>query len=498
MRTKKLVLLIVTLATVAVAFVGLVSAEPFPKQSVPTSDFIVNSTGDAPDNNIFDGNCDTGNLTTTFEPECTLRAAIEQLNQSSQGTHHTVTFAIAGAGPHTIAPATAFNTINRPTLIDGLSQAGSSCPSAENPGVFKIVLAGSAISVGNFAGLSLAAGSDGSTIQGLIIGDFGKQTTNILGSAISISASDTHTIRCNQIGLAADGVTVMENLFGISITNAMSNTIGGSQTADRNIIANSSIGVQLNNNAVNNHFYNNYIGTSADGTTAAPNSTGFNIIGSSHDNIIGIPGQGNLIAFNAVNAIQLIGSSAPFSVGNSWRGNSMHSNGLLAINLRPSGENVNSVTANDDLDRDDGPNLLQNFPILASATRAPIGGSLNSTPNTTVTIDFYANSSCDPTGHGEGGTWLGSETVTTDAMGNATFSSGLSVTSTILTATATDPAGNSSEFSQCFQVGTPTAIRLANQAAVTSNRLVWGAMMLLLLGSLAIVWFRPKPHPTSK
>ena len=86
----------------------------------------------------------------------------------------------------------------------------------------------------------------------------------------------------------------------------------------------------------------------------------------------------------------------------------------------------NGVTDNDPDDLDSGANDLQNFPVIASAevvngVETRVVGELNSLPNTTFTIDFYANSEADPSGYGEGEIWLGSYELTTDAAGHADF-----------------------------------------------------------------------------
>src|SRR5262249_20359904 len=113
-----------------------------------------------------------------------------------------------------------------------------------------------------------------------------------------------------------------------------------------------------------------------------------------------------------------------------------------------------------------GPNNFQNFPVLASAVSSSsdtsITGNFSSgtangmpyLPNTTFTLDFYANPTPDLSGYGEGQTYLGSAQVTTDANGNASFSVDFGTGNLVgewITATATDPSGNTSEFSADIQ-----------------------------------------------
>jgi hypothetical protein len=67
-------------------------------------------------------------------------------------------------------------------------------------------------------------------------------------------------------------------------------------------------------------------------------------------------------------------------------------------------------------------------------------------------IELFANAVCDPSGFGEGETYLGSISVTTSPSGVAPFlfhlPSSVSVEA-FFTATATDPDGSTSEFSRC-------------------------------------------------
>ncbi|MGH2709593.1 MAG: hypothetical protein ACRDH9_00100, partial [Actinomycetota bacterium] len=134
------------------------------------------------------------------------------------------------------------------------------------------------------------------------------------------------------------------------------------------------------------------------------------------------------------------------------RGNSIFGNDGLGIDLKNDG-----VTANDMDDPDSGPNALQNFPVITSAQAGTnnVQGTLDSTALTTFDLDFYHSAACDGSGNGEGTTFLQSTQVTTNASGDATFNLNLTPTLTagdVITATATDPDGNTSEFSVCQTV----------------------------------------------
>jgi hypothetical protein len=158
------------------------------------------------------------------------------------------------------------------------------------------------------------------------------------------------------------------------------------------------------------------------------------------------------------------------SLQNSIRGNSIFSNNGLGIDLGADG-----VTANDANDADAGANDLQNFPVLTSVTRGgnttTINGSLKSTPNTTFQIDFYSSAALDPSGNGEGALFFGTTPVTTNGNGDATINVTLPVpleTGRVITATASDPNGNTSEFS----AGDITSAAGAVQFSVSSIQVI--------------------------
>ena len=149
--------------------------------------------------------------------------------------------------------------------------------------------------------------------------------------------------------------------------------------------------------------------------------------------------------------------------GNRFSRNSIHSNGGLGIDLLPppfpSGEPPFTPTPNDACYGDGGGNLLQNFPEITRAERdgatTIVEGFLSSVPNRTYTVELFANAAADPSGAGEGQTFLASLAVTTDGSCLGSFSVTLPTAvppGSFITATATDADGNTSELSWVEEV----------------------------------------------
>jgi hypothetical protein len=173
----------------------------------------------------------------------------------------------------------------------------------------------------------------------------------------------------------------------------------------------------------------------------------------------------NLIAYNQGPGVYVWpgGDSYPnlYPYYSSIRRNAIHSNAGLGIDLNPQG-----VNPNDPGDADNRRGFGQNFPVLSSASVAGGGttvtGSLNSIASATFQVELFANEACDASGYGEGQTYLGTTQVTTDASGNATFSTSLPAVpiGRFITATAASSTGfpdsvySPSEFSACRQVTT--------------------------------------------
>ena len=241
----------------------------------------------------------------------------------------------------------------------------------------------------------------------------------------------------------------------MTIVDAADNIVGGTTVAARNIISGNLDGVRLTGTqASNNLLQGNFIGKNLfDGVTISD--------GASNNTIGGTPaGAGNTIAANGndIEYHSIAGVAVIAGTGNAILGNSIFSNahnpflfggtGGLGIDLGPS-----YVTPNDSCDSDTGPNNLQNFPVISSATAnsttTTIQGTLNSSPNTQFRIECFANDACD---NGVGQIFLGFTNAVSDTSCNASFSFSVpnsSVTGPVITATATDSSNNTSEFSAC-------------------------------------------------
>jgi hypothetical protein len=279
-------------------------------------------------------------------------------------------------------------------------------------------------------------------------------------NGVFIDGADGNVVQGNLIGTDVSGTTDLGNAQnGVKIFASFSNTIGGTEAGAGNVISgNNSNGVwidhaTLSDPSPSNLVQGNYIGTDVTGTSALGNLQHGVLLQASNATIGGVAmGTGNTIAFNGGDGVFV-----ELDPRNTIRGNSIHTNAGLGIEL-----GIDGVTANDPDDGDNGPNNLQNYPALTLATSGPatttIGGDLDSLASTAFTIEFFSNIGCDPSGNGEGQSFLGSTMVTTDVNGDASFSVsfGSAVPAgQVITATATDEtfaAGSTSEFSACEAV----------------------------------------------
>ncbi len=312
------------------------------------------------------------------------------------------------------------------------------------------------VSIPNGTGISLS-GCDSAAIGGSFAGA-GNVISGNLGGGIGMSGGSGIIIRGNLIGTDVTGTfSLGHQSLGINDSGGGDVEIGGAGAGEGNVISgNTQMGIYVYNFATNTTIYGNKIGTDVTGALPLPNVTGI-----STANVTGVviggtgPGQGNVIAYNSgvllfsVPVGVLVQSSANQVT---IRGNSIHDNEQLGIDL-----NGDGPTPNDPLDADVSPNNYQNFPIVQSvvygASDVEVLGKFNSVPSTQYTFDFYANAACTrfPRDFNEGETYLGSSQITTDGAGHFDFDVTLPVVvenGARIGVTATDPSGNTSEFSQ--------------------------------------------------
>ena len=218
---------------------------------------------------------------------------------------------------------------------------------------------------------------------------------------------------------------------GVLIDSGTSgNIVGTSDPVMPTLISNNaSHGIVLRGTH-NNVIRSTTIGTEINGTTAAGNGgSGVFITEGSYDNVIasdsGAPK--NIIANNIARGI-----FADSGTGNAFLGNSIYDNGTVGIDLSP-GANLNQAA----------PNLAA---VQTGVSAIHVTGTLNSTPNSSFAIQFFASDAND----GSGQNYLGEALVSTNASGLATFAVDLPLPpggANFITATATDQNNNTSEFS---------------------------------------------------
>jgi parallel beta-helix repeat protein len=334
----------------------------------------------------------------------------------------------------------------------------------DSEGIYLYISTGAVVQ-GNYIGTNAAGtGAIANNYDGVVIWGGGGHTIggspsgagNLISGnddrGISLYTSTGVVVQGNYIGTNAAGTGAIANgLEGVYISGGGGHTIGGSASGAGNLISgNSGIGVNIEGGS-GHTVQGNYIGTNAAGTGAIANDGAGVSIWNSTNNIIGGTGTGedNTIANNSGIGVRIVSGT-----GHRVRGNSIYDNGGLGIDLYPFG-----VTPNDRGDKDKGANNLQNFPVLSVAyydgSDTLVEGILEAAPNTSYTIDIYDSDAQDPSGYGEGQYWVGAVAVTTDGRGNATFSHVVTgVELLYVTATATDPSGNTSEFSASVPAST--------------------------------------------
>jgi hypothetical protein len=283
----------------------------------------------------------------TTPGEVTLRDALTALdgtpsgNATAVGTAtNSITFAIPGSGPQEIDVGGDASTVNqplpditRPVFLDGWSQGG---PGYLGPPL--IVLNGTHAWF-LATGLTLQAGSDGSTVRGFAVQQFYQRGIAVIGASGNLIAG-------NYVGTDASGAVAMDNRgAGILLAGgAMANTVGGTAAADANVISGNLFdGLDITDpDTTGNVVLGNLIGTDVTGTGALANVGNGLSIGASANTVGGTAsGAGNVISANHGQGVAIGGSGTSGNavlgnlIGTDATGTKALGNGIDGVHLDP-------------------------------------------------------------------------------------------------------------------------------------------------------------------
>jgi len=346
--------------------------------------------------------------------------------------------------------------------------------------------------------LGIDVRSPAAQIGGTAVGS-GNVVSGHFGDAINLSAGADGTIlQGNRIGTDPSGMLAVPNSgSGVSISGANGVVVGGPAPGAGNLIS-GNFGDGLTILGTGNVVQGNLVGTDSSGSAPLPNGQGI-LLGNAFDTAVGGvgPGEANVIAYSLGSGVVVDGGA-----GNAIRGNAIYANALLGIDLLPP-DVTPGHTPNDDGDVDEGGNGLQNFPLILSVDAQPgalrIRGALHAAPSASYTLDFYADSACSarPRTLAQARVRLGETVVTTSGGeapehggGDAVFDATLPVDlpdGEVVTATATDSAGNTSEISSgiVFDV-LPRSGAAAGGQAVAVLGTDFAADSLVSVGGVAV------------
>jgi titin len=240
--------------------------------------------------------------------------------------------------------------------------AGNVISQNHGNGISISALATKDLVLGNFIGTDASGqfaspnGVDGVDLNGaafITIGGTASGAGNVisgnLGSGIKITTNATGVqVLGNDIGTNAAGSSPLPNgSFGVYLTNATSNTIGGIGAGSRNVISgNAASGIGLEAGATNNQVLGNDIGTDSTGLKSLPNGVdGVDLDKALADTVGGsAAGAGNLISGNAGNGISLTAGATSIQVLGNFIGTD--SSGTKSLPNAGDGVNFASVAGN--------------------------------------------------------------------------------------------------------------------------------------------------------
>lgn len=256
--------------------------------------FTVNSTSDAGDSNVGDGNC-------ASSAGCTLRAAIQEAN-----AHYgpdTIRFNIPGSGVQTIQLNKRLPSLwdaGGGTTIDGYSQPGARANSDSLVSNAQIMIQIRGNGASAFDAMMVQSGQN--RIQGLAIFNV-KRAIRFYGSGATDNVLSGSFLGTNAGGAFVASAHVLR-ASGIEIeVGAAHNQIGGTAAAERNVISgNARHGIDIRSESTDgNIIINNLIGLAPSGDRRLQNLRhGIDINSGPANNVIGgtAAGERNIISGN--------------------------------------------------------------------------------------------------------------------------------------------------------------------------------------------------------
>ena len=287
---------------------------------------------------------------------------------------------------------------------------------------------GGRVAMGNlYGGVVIQQGSSSNRVGGVNLGE-GNVISGNGGDGVNFQEAHNNWVVGNLVGTDATGTNALGNANnggnGVSISGgSTNNTIGGSTAGARNVISGNgdpdhwADGVRIfDSNTARNRISGNYIGLDATGTIPLANhGHGIDFESGANENVIGgqTTGEANLISGNSGGGILCFGADVR---RNTFSRSSVFQNGQNAIQLL------------------DGANDRIAPPRLVSSTTNSVSG----TTGPGFKIEVFSGVA-DEGEHYEG-------SVLADGLGNFTYTQPGRFANPRITATATDPLGNTSQF----------------------------------------------------
>jgi len=339
------------------------------------------------------------------------------------------------------------------------------------------------------SGTTAAANQNGIVMEGghsHRVGGSGAGEGNVISgnqrSGVGLTRTGYAQVYGNRIGTNANGTAALANYDGARLEDTDRARIGGAAAGEGNVISgNGRHGVRIvGEESAYNKVFGNHIGVSADGATALGNrGSGVSLMHGHHNEIGGTdPGRGNTISGNTSHGIHIVsgvlntvagndvGPSGPYLHGNGVHGvflnagaeyntigpgNTIRRNGQVGISLYDSATVRNTITENSiwsnlgsGISLGSGAHTANDgllAPLMAHLTGDDLSGS--ACPGCRVEVFRHD----DYQGH--------THLATVTALANGRWTTPGIPGTTLVTATATDSRGNTSEFARCRSAGEP-------------------------------------------